>query len=82
MRLVAWGLQTTAKAADTGGPYGWFHVAKDGTLENFGQSCQASIHRFDMEWPDDCTRLGHTLGIDATPDDKASYELDRPNRFV
>jgi hypothetical protein len=50
MRLVVYG----KGADDTVEPQvvGWFHVSKDGFLENFSEPCQASIHRFDMEWPD------------------------------
>lgn len=57
--------------------YGWFHVDQRGMLLGMNP-CQASIHRFDMEWPDDCTRLDHMLVGDGgpTPNDMASYQLD------
>jgi hypothetical protein len=65
---------------------GWFHVDKAGMLEDFTQPCQASIHRFDMEWPDDCTSINHALfgamsdepggrHKPPTPSDTAIYEL-------
>jgi hypothetical protein len=83
MRLVVYG----KGADDTVEPQvvGWFHVSKDGFLENFSEPCQASIHRFDMEWPDDCTNLSHMLlgeqdesgkRLDPDPSAKAIYQLD------
>jgi hypothetical protein len=47
---------------------GWYHVDKSGML--LQQSpCEASIHRFDMEWPDDCTNLNHMLSFEGrTPE--------------
>jgi hypothetical protein len=63
---------------------GWYHVDKAGML--LQQSpCEASIHRFDMEWPDDCTNLSHMLlgeqdesgkRLDPDPSAKAIYQLD------
>jgi hypothetical protein len=87
MRLVVYG----KGADDTVEPQivGWFHVSKDGFLENFSQPCQASIHRFDMEWPEDCTNLDHMLAftesdgktarlVDGEPDPSAKtlHQLD------
>jgi hypothetical protein len=73
--------------ADTGQrlfDYGWFHVDQRGALLGMN-ACQASIHRFEMKWPDDCTNLDHMLlgeqesrgltRLKPTPNAHASYQL-------
>ncbi len=68
---------------------GWYHVDRKGFHEGQAPSCEASIHRFDMEWPDDCTNLNHMLFNNdpveehgqkwrqPTPNHKALYERDK-----
>lgn len=64
MRLVCYttGREFTYGSVDREphGP-GWYHISPDGTLENFGQPCQAGIFRFDFEWPASCTTLDNAL---------------------
>lgn len=80
MRLVVF--------ADGSKGAGWYHVSETGMMEGIAPPCEACIHRIEMDWPEEATRLDHGLFggteegekerpkyLHYLPSDKALYEL-------